>query len=189
MIPLILASQSPVRRQMLEGVGLIFAVIPSPFDEDGEKETICHLPPEAQAETLACGKARAVSVLHPDAYVIGADQICALGTTLFGKPHTVERAMQQLRQLQGTTHFQHSAACVYHAGKKLWETVETVTLTMKPLTEIEIADYISADAPLGACGAYCYEKTGHTLFSEIKGSAAAIKGLPLDALLRFLQTL
>lgn len=185
---LILASQSKVRNIMLQEVGLTFITLPSPYDEDAHKAALAALLPSEQAATLAAGKAEAISLLHPDAYVIGADQICALGHRIFGKPATDERATSHLQQLQNTTHHQHSAACVYYGGKSVWADVESVTLTMKPLDDTAIAAYIAQDQPLAACGAYRYEATGHTLFSHIDGSAAAIKGLPLNGLLAFLKT-
>ena len=185
--PLILASQSPVRSDMLRNEGVIFTVHPSPYDEDTEKEHIAHLPPAQQAAWLAAGKAHAVSILYPDAYVIGADQICDANEQILGKPYTVENALTHLRLLQNTTHFQHSAACVYKAGENIWAMIETVTLTMHPLNDDAIRAYIGKDQPFAACGAYCYEKTGHHLFSHVEGSASAIKGLPLTALLAFLQ--
>ncbi len=184
---LILASASPVRALMLREAGLVFTVMPSPYDEEAQKETIAHLLPADQAAFLARGKAEAVSGLYPDAYVIGADQVCAMGRRIFGKPGTFARATAHLRALQGGEHFQHSAACVYLRGALQWEMLETVTLRMKPLDEKAIETYLTADKPLAACGAYAYEKTGHTLFETVQGSAAAIKGLPLDGLLKFLR--
>jgi septum formation protein len=184
---LILASQSPVRAAMLREAGLDFTIMLSPYDEDAEKESIRHLPPAQQAAHLARGKAHAVSVLHPDSYVIGADQICAMDGKIFGKPHTYERAVTHLQTLQGRMHYQHSAACVYRGGMVVWEEVETVRLTMKTLDDVAIRAYVQEDMPLNACGAYAFEKTGHTLFSDLQGSAAAIKGLPLSGLLTFLK--
>ena len=186
---IILASASPVRADMLREAGLLFTVIPSPYDEEAKKEVVAHLSPDAQAAYLARGKAEAVSVLHPEAYVIGADQICAMEERIFGKPKSIEKAVSHLTALQGHMHFQHSAACVYHQGICVWEEVETVTLTMKPLDDAAIQAYLTTDMPLNACGAYAYEKTGHTLFASVQGSAAAIKGLPLDGLLGFLKIL
>lgn len=186
--PLILASSSPVRAMMLREAGLEFRVIPSPYDEEAEKEVVAHLSPDHQAAHLARGKALAVSANYPQAYVIGADQICAMGEQIFGKPVTFENAVNHLRHLQGGTHYQHSAACIYHQGICVWEEVETVTLTMKPLYDAAIRSYLTQDMPLNACGAYAYEKTGHTLFASVQGSASAIKGLPLDGLLRYLKT-
>ncbi len=172
---------------MLEEAGLEFSVIPSPFDEDACKQEIRCLQPSLQAAYLADGKAKAVSTLHPDAYVIGADQICSLDQHILDKPGTVERATTHLQRLQGRKHHQYSAACIYHRQALRWLQVEVVTLTMHPLSETEIADYIRQDQPLHACGAYCYEKQGHTLFSQVEGDVAAIKGLPLHGLLAFLK--
>lgn len=185
--PLILASASPVRRDMLSGEGLDFAVVPSPFDEEAHKEELASLPPDDKAARLAAGKASAVSARYPAHYVIGADQICALGNTIFDKPCSAAQAERHLKALQGRTHQQYSAACLYVGGECVWSDVETVHLSMRELGEERIRDYVAADQPLGACGGYCYEKTGHRLFSEIDGTEAAIKGLPLAALLPVLR--
>lgn len=186
-LPLILASASQVRKTMLEEAGLDFIVLPSPYDEEAQKTTLNAFHPKEQAALLADGKAAAVSALHPHAYVIGADQICALDRQIFGKPHNAARAASHLQALQGKTHHQYSAACVYYQGKPVWADVEVVTLTMKPLNAAQIDEYIAKDEPFAACGAYRYEATGHTLFSHIDGTAAAIKGLPLNGLLAFLS--
>ncbi len=184
---IILASQSFVRKKMLKDADIAFRVLASPFNEEAYKPSIHHLPPQEQARYLANGKAYAVGVQYPDAYVIGADQICALGNTIFDKPGTTERAIEHLQALQGQTHHQYSAACVYHQGQCVWHMVEIVRLHMRPLSDEEIHYYVSQDRPLKACGGYCYEKEGYTLFHHIEGSEPAIKGLPLDGLLAYLQ--
>ncbi|TAE34526.1 MAG: Maf-like protein [Alphaproteobacteria bacterium] len=186
---IILASQSSVRRAMLEERAVPFTAITSPYDEDAQKEVIAHLPPVQQSILLAHGKAHAVSILHPEAYVIGADQVCDYNSTIFGKPLVVERAMQHLTALQGNRHYQHSAACIFKGGVHLWSAIETVILDMRSLCDKEIIDYIQTDEPFHACGSYCYEKTGHLLFHSVQGSADAIKGLPLDALYAALTSL
>jgi septum formation protein len=185
--PLILASQSKVRVQMLLDEGLVFEVKPSPYDEDAHKSALAHLHPQEKSLILAQGKAEAVSQLYPSHYVIGADQICAMDYITFGKPHTLERATQTLKELQGKTHHQYSAACVYHQGQCVWSEVEVVTLHMHPLSDEAIENYLKLDAPFLACGAYRYEAHGDALFASVTGSAAAIKGLPLSGLLMFLQ--
>ncbi len=185
--PLILASASPVRAEILAEAGVAFTVVPSPYDEEAEKDRINHLAPDVQAALLARGKAETVSYLHSGAYVIGADQICAMEGRIFGKPGTMDAAISHLTALQGRTHFQHSAACVYRERKLLWEEVETVTLRMKAMDAQAIEAYLERDRPFGACGAYAYEKTGHTLFESVQGSTSAIKGLPLDGLLAFMR--
>lgn len=184
---LVLASSSTIRMQLLKEVGINFTVIASPFDEESAKESIKHIPHPERALKLAEGKARAVSELYPNDYVIGADQICADDSVTYSKPLTLERAKQHLQNLQGKVHFQHSAACLFFGSEKIWESCEIVTLKMRQLNDYEIEDYIQKDQPFSACGAYCYEKNGHNLFSEIDGSASAIKGLPMDSLIAALQ--
>ena len=184
---LILASNSLIRRQLLEQAGIKFTALPSPFDEEKAKITLAHLPHPERALQLAAGKASAVSCIYPKAYVIGADQICADNERTYDKPLTNAQAIQHLQHLQGKLHYQHSAACLFFAGKKIWEYCEIVTLKMRPLNDAEIAAYVQADQPLQACGAYCYEKSGKSLFAEIRGSESAIKGLPMHHLMAALQ--
>ncbi len=184
---LILASSSQIRQQMLEQAGVKFTAISSPFDEDAAKSKLAHLPHEGRALELAHGKAKAISDSYPDDYVIGADQICADAQRTYGKPLTTKQAHKHLQHLQGRAHQQHSAVCLFHAGKKIWQHCEIVTLTMRPLNEAEIAAYVAGDQPLQACGAYCYEKSGAALFTHIDGDESAIKGLPMKHLLKALQ--
>lgn len=186
--PIILASQSKVRAQMLLDAGLEFEIRPSPYDEELHKATLSYLTPKETSLALAKGKAHVVSHHYAQHYVIGADQICAMDDVIFDKPHTFERAKETLQRLNGTTHYQHSGACVFLGGTCIWEEVETVELTMKHLTDTEIEEYIAQDTPLSACGAYRYEAGGHKLFTHVNGSAPAIKGLPLNSLLHFLNT-
>jgi septum formation protein len=167
---------------MLRARHIDCVVIPSPYDEDAHKSSMAHLPPVQQAILLAHGKAHAVSMMHPEAYVIGADQVCDADGMILGKPHTQDRAIAHLTLLQGTWHHQHSAACIFKAGTHLWSGIETVHLQMRSLTQQDIITYIQRDAPFSACGAYCFEKTGHELFTSVRGSADAIKGLPMDSL-------
>jgi septum formation protein len=184
---LILASSSTIRMQLLQEAGIKFTAISSPFDEESAKPAISHLPHKERALYLASGKAAAISKLYPDSHVIGADQICADEKRTYSKPVTKEQAALHLQYLQGNVHFQHSAACLFHSGKKIWESCEIVTLQMRPLNEHEITSYIETDSPLQACGAYCYEKNGRQLFRKVEGSESAIKGLPMDALIKALQ--
>lgn len=184
---IILASTSTIRFDLLKQQNLNFSAIAPSFDEDAARAGIAHLPHRERALKLAEGKAASVSVLHPNDYVIGADQICADETQTYSKPVTHERAKNHLQNLQGKVHFQHSAACLFHGRQKIWESCEIVTLKMRPLSSSEIDDYIQKDQPFSACGAYCYEKNGYQLFSEIDGSESAIKGLPMDSLIAALQ--
>jgi septum formation protein len=97
---IILASSSPRRKQLLEGIGLVFDVVESNFVETMDKT----VSPETLTKRLSLGKAKAVSQKHPDAIIIAADTIIVLGNTVFGKPKTPENARKMLSRLQGKTH-------------------------------------------------------------------------------------
>jgi septum formation protein len=188
--PLILASGSAVRRQMLEAVGLSVQVIPPDgCDEEALKQRFSHLAPAEKAIELAKGKAAYVSALHPESLVLAADQICAFGESILSKPATPERAAAQLRQLRGNTHHQHSGAALYLRGECIWAHVASATLIMRTLSDTEITTYIALDHPLSSCGAYMFEKHGKHLFAHVEGTDDIIQGLPLVALLSKLYDL
>jgi septum formation protein len=187
---LILASASSIRSAMLSSVGLVHEIMPPEgFDEDALKASLEGTPPAQKAVLLAKGKAAYVSALRPEALVLAADQICAMGDVIFSKPKTPERAAEQLTQLRGKTHHQYSAVTLYQDGKCLWEHVETASLTMRNLTDSEIHAYIALDNPLASCGAYMFEKMGKHLFERVQGTDDVIQGMPLVALLNALYAL
>lgn len=187
--PLILASGSVNRQQMLKAVGLSFSVEPSGVDEDALKATFpANTSPAEKALLLARAKTLAVSTKYPDAYTIGGDQICALGTEegqhlIFDKPGSYAKAEAQLAELSDKTHQQYSAVVLANGPEILWEHCATATLTMRPLTPAQIHAYVAADAPLAAAGAYHFEALGRHLFSAVEGSGEVIQGLPLQPLL------
>lgn len=185
--PLVLASGSAIRAQMLKGVGLRFSVMPSGVDETSLKSDMQGKEFPDQATALAKAKALPVSKQHPDAITIGADQMCVLDDVVLSKPHTHEKAVAQLKGLSGKTHAQHSAVCLYRGESLLWEYCETAYLSMREMTEAEIVSYINYDQPLHSCGSYKYESMGRHLFSRVEGDADVIKGLPLTALLLMLH--
>lgn len=181
--PLILASGSAIRAQMLKSVGLQFSVVPSGVDEDALKKSTAHLPIPEQALALARAKALSVAAAYPDHLTIGADQMCALGDRIFDKPETRAGAVAQLKALRGQMHHQHSAVCVVKNKEVVWEYVTTAALTMRNLNDAEIESYITLDYPLSSCGSYKYEQHGRYLFETVEGDQDVIKGLPLQALL------
>jgi septum formation protein len=181
--PLILASGSVVRQQMLAAVGVKFSIRSPGHEETAMKPTIRHLPLSEQALRLANVKAAPISRAHPEALVIGADQICSLDGEIFSKPGTFENAAAQLRRLSGKTHTQTCAAVLLQGGESIWTWVEEARLTMRALSDAEIEAYIRADTPLAACGAYKIEAHGRHLFTAIQGDQDVIKGLPLNPLL------
>ena len=140
-IPLILASGSLSRKQMLEEAGICFEVIKTDTDEDALKKELIGLPFEQQVIKLASAKAINVSINNPNHVVIGGDQMCVCNSHVFDKPGSVKKAVENLKLLSGTVHFQHSGVCLFKNGKSLWEYSEVVTMKMHNLSEEEIINY------------------------------------------------
>lgn len=187
--PLILASGSTIRQQMLKAVGLTFSVVPSGVEEDEIKARMQGAAFSEIAAALAAAKTLAVSKNHPDALTIGADQICVLAGKALSKPGSYERAESQLAELSARPHEQHCAMTLARGDEILWQCHAVATLTVRPLTPEEIRAYVAADAPLQSCGAYKFEGLGRHLFSEVKGDHDVIQGLALVPLLTELHKL
>lgn len=185
--PIILASGSESRKIMLQDAGLIFEIITSNVDEDLLKNEMEGMPFEDQVIKLAAAKALAVSSENPDKIVIGGDQMCVFNNKVFDKPGSVEKAITNLKILSGTTHYQYSGVCIYKAGTPLWEYSEVVKLKMHTLSEEEIVNYVKAENPINAAGAYKFESLGCNLFSSVNGSSYTIRGMPLLPLLNTLR--
>ena len=185
--PIILASGSESRKIMLQDAGLNFEVITSNVDEDLLKNQMKAVPFEEQVIKLAAAKALAVSSENLDQIIIGGDQMCVFNNKVFDKPGSVEKAIANLKILSGTTHYQYSGVCIYKAGKSLWEYCEVVELKMHTLSEEEIINYVNAENPVNAAGAYKFESLGCNLFSSVNGSSHTIRGMPLLPLLKKLR--
>ena len=185
--PIILASGSESRKIMLQDAGLNFEVITSNVDEDLLKNQMKAVPFEEQVIKLAAAKALAVSSENLDQIIIGGDQMCVFNNKVFDKPGSVDKAIANLKILSGTTHYQYSGVCIYKAGKPLWEYSEVVELKMHTLSEEEIINYVNAESPINAAGAYKFESLGCNLFSSVNGSSHTIRGMPLLPLLKKLR--
>lgn len=175
--PLILASISPFRRELLDRLGLAFAVEASEVDE-------AHVAGEAPTERalrLAIAKAEAVAVRNPGAVVIGSDQVAAAGGVVLDKPGTVERACQQLRHLSGSQARFHTACALrWHNTGFSVNHLETVTVAVRDLTPGEIENYVAREQPLNCAGSFKSEGLGIALFSRIESEdPTALVGLPL----------
>lgn len=181
MARLILASASPYRKELLERLNLEFEGIASEVDEDQYKEDIKDAVELTKA--LAKAKARSIYGTNQDAYVIGGDQVSLFNHEILGKPHTEENAIKQLLKLQGNTHELVTATCLLgpNGHEKTW--VETIKLTMRPMSESEIKRYVEKERPLDCAGSYKIEGLGISLFEKIEGhDQTAIIGMPLMSL-------
>lgn len=188
--PLILASQSAVRCSLLANAGIAVETIPADIDERAIQQGSGLTDPGDIAALLAGEKAKFVSLKQPGRYVIGADQTLALGEKLFSKPANRAVAAVQIGLLAGQTHALHSAVSVTKDGVSLFSHVSVARMTMRHLTESEIAAYIdeAGDAVTASVGAYQLERTGVHLFERIEGDHFTILGLPLLPLLGFLRS-
>jgi septum formation protein len=187
--PLILASASPSRRQLLANAGLVFTIEPSGIDEDEVKRSLgSRAAPQELASTLAEMKAVRVSARHPDTIVVGADSTLACNGRMFDKPPDLAAARKQLQTLRGQTHELFSSVVVARGGARLWHWSERARLTMRQLNDGFIDSYLAraGDDVLTSVGAYQLEGLGAHLFSRVDGDYFTILGLPLLPLLSFL---
>ena len=186
-VPIILASASKIRAEILKDTGLLFSVKISDVNEDELKKKLLNKSIQEEAKILACEKASNISEKNPNEYIIGADQICSLNNKIYSKPITMDNAIQQLTDLSGKTHKQTSAICLYYKNELVWSYVEEALLTMHELDNSEITRYLELDKPLNSCGSYKYESLGCHLFSKVTGQSETIQGFPIIPLLAQLR--
>lgn len=175
--PIILASKSPRRAELLRQIGVEFQI-----KSDGPKEIFDEqLSPYELCQLNAHRKARSVAKKYPDALVIGADTLVFLGRKIFGKPKNLKEAKEILSQLQGKTHRVVTGVSLIHQ-RMYWEKMFAVgtDVTFHPLGEEQILNYLKKIDPLDKAGGYAIQEHGTLIVSEISGSFSNVVGLPLD---------
>lgn len=180
----ILASQSPRRRELLNLVGIAHEVQPADIDESylgGER-------PREHAERLARGKTAAIAEREPDALVIGSDTIVVVDGDVLGKPVDELDAVRMLARLAGRSHVVITAVAVSWRGETR-SAVEEVGVTFHPMTRAEIDAYIATGEPMDKAGAYGIQGYGATIVSRVDGDYFAVMGLPLQQLTRVLASI
>lgn len=189
--PIILASRSPVRADLLRNAGLSFTTVAASLDEDALRAALQadSVSPRDQADALAEAKARKVSQKRPDALVIGCDQILDLNGSILTKPSSPTAAHDQLRQLRGQTHKLHSAAVIYENTAPVWRHIGTARLTMRAFSDAYLDSYLARQGEdvCTTVGSYKLESEGIRLFNRIEGDYFTILGLPLLELLGYLS--
>ena len=180
----ILASQSPRRRELLTLVGITHEVRPADIDE-------AYLPgehPREHAERLAREKADVIARRMPDALVIGSDTIVVVDGDVLGKPRDEAQAAVMLARLSGRSHIVMTAVAVQWRGV-VKSGVEEVDVTFHALTPADIDAYIATREPMDKAGAYGIQGFGATIVARVDGDYFAVMGLPLQRLVRLMAEL
>lgn len=189
---IVLASESASRRAMLAAAGVPHEALAPGVDEDAAKAALRAegISPRNLADALAELKALRVSRRIPGGMVLGCDQTLSLESgEMIDKAESREDAEHILKTLSGKVHYLHSAAVIARAGEPVWRHVERVKMTVRPLSDAFIAQYLDAEwEHVRWCvGCYRIEGPGAQLFSRVEGSQFAIQGLPLLPLLDYLR--
>jgi septum formation protein len=173
--PLVLASASPRRRDLLGLLGLPFLVDPSGADETPPAGAT----PEEVAQSLAIVKAHGVAARHPGAYILGADTLVTVDDLILGKPREVADAARMLRLLRGRAHRVPTGVALIAPDGTETALVETATVTMHPYTEVAISAYLSTGEPFDKAGSYAVQGAGGALIAAVEGCYTTVVGLPL----------
>ncbi|HEY8174107.1 MAG TPA: Maf family protein [Gemmatimonadaceae bacterium] len=176
----ILASQSPRRRELLSLVGIAHEVRPADIDE----RYLAGESPHAHAERLA--REKATKIQQPDAVVIAADTIVVADGNVLGKPSDDADAATMLRRLSGRTHAVITAVAVAWQGR-LESAVEEVEVTFHRLSDRDVTGYIATREPMDKAGAYGIQGFGATIVARVDGDYFAVMGLPLQRLVQLFE--
>ncbi|HEU5182975.1 MAG TPA: Maf family protein [Gemmatimonadaceae bacterium] len=182
--PVLLASASPRRRELLTMVGIAHEVIPADIDEAYVPGEV----PSAHAQRLAEEKAALVAARNPAAIVVGADTIVVVDGVVLGKPASRADAGRMLRALSGRSHVVYTAVAV-RRGESAASAIEAVDVTFRHLSDEEIAAYIDTGEPMDKAGAYGIQGFGAMIVERIDGDFFAVMGLPLGRMVRLMETI
>ena len=190
---IILASNSKVRKKILDENGIECKVFPSNTDEESVKISLIkeNLSSELISKNLAELKANKISLKFNDDIVIGADSVIDINAELISKPKNRTEALKILKKLNGKTHNLISSVCISKNGSMIWNYTDKAFLTMKNMTDKQLEEYLSkiTDEALYAYNVYQIEGEGRSLFSKIEGDKDTIMGLPVKKIKDYLRNL
>ena len=188
---IILASNSKVRKKILDENEIECKVFPSNIDEESVKKSLLreNASPEMISKNLAELKANKISLKLNDQIVLGADSVIDINKELISKPKDREEALKILKKLNGKTHYLISSVCISKNGSMIWNYTDKAALTMKDLSDKELREYLSkiTDEALYAYNVYQIEGEGRSLFSKIHGDEDTIMGLPVKKIKDYLR--
>lgn len=183
--PIVLASRSPRRVELLRQAGCAVECVPSEVEELVEIDG----PPSALAIANSDAKALSVSARHPDSIVIGADTIVVLDQEVFGKPRDLAHAAEMLGRLSGRIHEVITGVTVAHwTDRVMIRFHETTRVCFRELAAPQIDAYLAAIDPLDKAGAYAAQDDGGRLIERVEGSFSNVVGLPMERTLEVLRT-
>ena len=191
MLKIILASQSKVRKKILDEHNILNEVRPSNVDEDIVKSSLLKekASPEIISKNLAELKANKISGKYSNNLVLGADSVIDLNGELISKPDNRDEALEILRKLNGKKHYLISSVCISKNGSMVWNHSDKATLTMKKMNDDELKNYLAkiSDEALYAYNVYQIEGEGRNLFSSIDGNENTVMGLPVEKIKKYLD--
>jgi len=188
---IILASQSGVRKQILDEHNIDNEVIVSNVDEDEIKQSLLAegANPLSISKNLAEIKSIKVSNKEPDRLVLGADSVISLNEELINKPNSREEAFKILKKLNNSKHYLISSVCISKNGAMIWNHTDSSELKMKKLKDDELLQYLNKieTKTLLAYGVYQIEADGLELFEYVKGDKDSIMGLPVKEIISYIK--
>ena len=188
---IILASQSEVRKKILNDNDILCEVVPSELNEEPVKKKLIinKTDPEKIAEKLASLKAKKISDKFINRLVLGADSLINLEGELMSKPTNRTDALKILKKLNGKVHYLISSVSIYKNGEEIWNYTDKASLTMKNFTDQELESYLSRidDKELYAYNVYQIEGEGRYLFQKIEGDENTIMGLPVNKIKEYFK--
>ena len=173
--PLVLASASPRRAELLRAAGIPFEVAAADVDErqhDGEA-------PGAYVQRLAVAKATAVAATRPGRVVLGADTTVVVDGEVLGKPRDPAEAASMLRRLSGRSHRVLTGVCLIGPDAEAGPAVASTTVEFRPLTDLEIEQYVASGEPMDKAGAYAIQGGAGAFVTRVDGDYDNVVGLPV----------
>ena len=184
-LPLILGSTSPFRAEILQKLCVSFDTAAPDIDESSQDNET----PTQLVERLSICKAKKVAEAHPAALIVGSDQVACVEQQILGKPHTHEKAVEQLRFLSGKTVSFHTGLCLFNSETgNTQSAVEVFKVYFRMLSDDQIERYLQNEQPYNCAGSFKSEALGISLFKKLEGDDPnTLIGLPLMRLVEFLS--